>query len=141
MNFQHMIIDHIGIAVRDLEVSIDLFTRITGNEPIKREKVESQNVEVVFIPSGSAKLELIQNLDGEGPIKKYIDKKGEGVHHVAFRVTDIYAAMEEMKAKGFELIDKEPRRGADHKLICFLHPRSTGGVLVELCQPLHDPLA
>ncbi len=135
-----MTIDHIGIAVKDLDLSAALFTALTGQEPIKREVVEAQGVEVIFIPSGPTKLELLQNIGADGPIKKFIEKRGEGVHHVAFRVTDIYAAMAEMQAKGFELIDHTPRRGADHKLICFLHPRSTGGVLIELCQPYHDPL-
>lgn len=140
MNFLHMTIDHIGIAVKDLDASALLFAQLTGNEPFKREKVDSQNVEVLFIPAGSTKLELIQGLDGDSAIKKFIEKRGEGLHHLAFRVTDIYAAMAEMQTKGFELIDQVPRRGADHKLICFLQPRSTGGVLIELCQPVSDPL-
>ena len=125
--------EHIGIAVKDLEVSIPLFEKLLGTECYKREAVEAEQVVTAFFRVGDTKVELLESTGGGGVISRFIEKKGEGLHHIAFEVEDIHAEMERLKAAGFQLLQEEPRPGADNKLICFLHPKSTNGVLVELC--------
>jgi len=127
-------IEHIGIAVKDIEESEQLFATLFGVEGYKRELVESQNVLTSFFRLGNNKIELVQGTTGESVISKYIEKKGPGFHHIAFAVTDIRSEMERLKKEGFILLHEEPVDGADNKLICFLHPKSTGKMLVELVQ-------
>jgi methylmalonyl-CoA/ethylmalonyl-CoA epimerase len=127
-------IDHIGIAVRDLARSNQLFSALLGQEPYKEEEVSGEMVRVSFFRTGESKIELLQSLKEESAISRFIEKRGEGIHHVAFEVDDIRKTMAELKSKGFRLLFDEPRDGADNKLICFLHPSSTNGVLVEICQ-------
>lgn len=127
-------VEHIGIAVKNLENSNTLFKKLFGNEHYKIEKVESEGVSTSFFMLGETKIELLEATNPESSIAKFIEKKGEGIHHIAYAVDDIYAEMERLKKEGFELINKEPKEGADNKLICFLHPKSTNGILVELCQ-------
>lgn len=126
-------IEHIGIAVRDLGVSIPLFEKLLGTPCYKQETVDSEKVQTAFFQTGESKIELLQSLDADGVIARFIEKKGEGMHHIAFAVNDIYAEMARLKEAGFQFIQEEPKPGADGKLICFLHPKSTQGVLVELC--------
>lgn len=133
-----MKIEHIGIAVRDLAQSNDLFTRLFGQPPYKEEAVESEGVKTSFFQLGESKVELLEATHTDSAIHKFIEKKGEGIHHIAFEVADIYAEMERMKAEGFTVLNAAPKRGADNKLIFFLHPRDTNGVLVELCQEIRD---
>ena len=130
--------EHIGIAVKSLEVSIPLFERLLNTPCYKTEPVESENVVTAFFRVGESKIELIESLMPGGVISNFIEKKGEGLHHIAFEVTDIQAEMQRLKEAGFELLHENPRPGADNKLICFLHPRSTNGVLVELCMERPD---
>lgn len=127
-------IEHIGIAVKSLDVSVPLFTKLLNTECYKQESVESEKVNTAFFRKGETKIELLESTDPEGVIAKYVEKKGEGMHHIAFDVEDIYAEMERMKAEGFVLLNETPKNGADNKLVCFLHPKYTNGVLVELCQ-------
>ncbi|MBN7812508.1 methylmalonyl-CoA epimerase [Algoriphagus sp. H41] len=127
-------IEHIGIAVADLEKSNELFARLLGKAPFKTEKVDSEGVETSFFQVGETKVELLQATRPDSPIAKYLDKKNEGVHHIAFDVEDIQAEVHRLKAAGFEILNETPKLGADNKLVVFLHPRSTNGVLVELCQ-------
>jgi methylmalonyl-CoA/ethylmalonyl-CoA epimerase len=133
-----MKIEHIGIAVRDLAQSNDLFTRLFGQPPYKEEAVESEGVKTSFFQLGDSKVELLEATHTDSAIHKFIEKKGEGIHHIAFEVADIYAEMARMKAEGFTVLNAAPKRGADNKLIFFLHPRDTNGVLVELCQEIRD---
>ena len=125
--------EHIGIAVKDLGVSIPLFEKLLGTECYKREVVEAEQVVTAFFRVGDTKIELLESTGDSGVISRFIEKKGEGLHHIAFEVADIHAEMERLKAAGFLLLQEEPRPGADNKLICFLHPKSTNGVLIELC--------
>ncbi|MBK7971226.1 MAG: methylmalonyl-CoA epimerase [Bacteroidia bacterium] len=127
-------IEHIGIAVRNLEVSNKLFTKIFNKEPYKMEVVESEGVSTSFFMTGENKIELLEATNPDSPIAKFIEKKGEGIHHIAFDVEDIIAEMKRLEAEGFVLLNKEPKPGADNKLVCFLHPKGTNGVLIELCQ-------
>lgn len=127
-------IEHLGIAVKNLEQSQRLFELLLGRSPYKLEEVESEKVNTLFYQLGESKIELLQSTDPDGTISKFIDKRGEGFHHVAIAVDDIRAEMHRLREAGFELLHTEPKAGADNKLICFLHPRSTGGILVELCQ-------
>ncbi len=127
-------IEHIGIAVKDLEKSNQLFKALLGIAPYKTEEVISESVTVSFFKTGDSKIELLQATDENSPIARFINKKGEGIHHLAFEVDDILKAMTELKNLGFELLSETPKQGADNKLICFLHPKSTNGVLIELCQ-------
>jgi methylmalonyl-CoA/ethylmalonyl-CoA epimerase len=127
-------IEHLGIAVKDASRSIRLFELLLGVAPYKTEKVESEKVETVFFELGPNKIELLLSTDPDGTIAKFLDKKGEGFHHVAIAVDDIRSEMKRLSDAGFELLNAEPKAGADNKLICFLHPRSTNGLLVELCQ-------
>lgn len=131
-------IEHLGIAVKDLDAAEKLYEKLLGTASYKREEVASEKVITSFFRSGENKIELLASTDPEGTIAKYIEKKGEGIHHVAFDVDDIYAEMERLRAEGFILLNETPKRGADNKLICFVHPKTTGGVLVELCQEIKE---
>lgn len=127
-------IEHIGIAVADLDKSNELFTRLLGKENYKTESVEGEGVETSFFQVGDTKVELLQASRPDSPIAKYLEKKSEGVHHIAFDVEDIHAEIKRLKEAGFEILNETPKQGADNKIVVFLHPRSTNGVLVELCQ-------
>ncbi|WP_089051146.1 methylmalonyl-CoA epimerase [Flavobacterium hercynium] len=127
-------IEHIGIAVKDLEVSNVLFEKLLGVPSYKSEAVESEDVMTSFFKSGPNKIELLAATNPESPIAKFLEKKGEGIHHIAFDVEDIFAEIERLKSEGFILINDVPKKGADNKLVAFLHPKGTNGVLVELCQ-------
>jgi methylmalonyl-CoA/ethylmalonyl-CoA epimerase len=126
-------IEHIGIAVKDLAVAVPLFEKLLNSLCYKTEMVASENVNTAFFKQGDTKIELLESTTAEGIISNYISKKGEGIHHIAFEVTDIYAEMKRLKEEGFILLNEEPKHGADNKLVCFLHPKNTNGVLVELC--------
>lgn len=126
-------IEHIGLAVKSLETSIPLFEKLLNANCYKTELVASENVNTAFFKTGESKVELLESTAPDGVIAKYIEKKGEGIHHIAFEVPDIYAEMERLKAAGFTLLNEQPKQGADNKLVCFLHPKGTNGVLVELC--------
>lgn len=127
-------IEHIGVAVKDIQKSNDLYSKLFGKKPYKQEEVKSENVITSFFMMGESKIELLQATSPDSAIAKFIEKRGEGIHHIAYDVTDIYAEMDRLKAEGFEFINTEPKDGADNKLIAFLHPKSTNGMLVELCQ-------
>ena len=126
--------EHIGIAVKDLASSVPLFEKLLNTSCYKTESVESEKVNTAFFKKGETKIELLERSQPDGVIAKYIEKKGEGMHHIAFEVADIYAEMERLKKEGFVLLNEQPKNGADNKLVCFLHPKGTNGVLVELCQ-------
>ena len=126
--------EHIGIAVKNLDNSIPLFEAITGSKCYKREIVESEGVATAFFQIGETKLELLQATRPDSPIAKFIEKKGEGFHHMAFGVDVIQVEMDRLKTQGVRLINEEPKDGADNKKICFLHPKSANGILVEICQ-------
>ena len=127
-------VEHIGIAVKSLQESIPLFEKMLNTSCYKTEHVLTENVTTAFFQKGETKIELLESTTQDGVIQKYIDKKGEGIHHIAFDVEDIYAEMNRLKSEGFVLINDLPKNGADNKLVCFLHPKTTGGVLIELCQ-------
>ncbi len=127
-------IEHIGIAVRDLEASISLFEKMLGQKCYSIEEVPDQKVKTAFFKIGDTKIELLQSTDPEGPIGKFIEKKGEGVHHLAFAVDKIEEKLGQVSSAGFTLIDQKPRKGAEGLDIAFLHPKSTNGVLIELCE-------
>lgn len=129
-------IEHIGIAVKDIEKAGVLFKLLLGTESYKSEEVSGEAVKVLFFKTGETKIELLQALNESSPIARFIEKKGEGIHHLAFEVDDIRKAMEHLKANGFQLLSDEPKAGADNKLICFLHPKSTNSVLIEICQEI-----
>ena len=129
-------IEHIGIAVKDIVKSNELFASLFNKQPYKQEEVKSENVLTSFFQTGESKIELIQATHEDSAIAKFIEKKGEGIHHIAFDVTDIHAELERLEKEGFRIITKEPKKGADNKLVAFLHPKSTNGVLVELCQEI-----
>jgi methylmalonyl-CoA/ethylmalonyl-CoA epimerase len=129
-------IEHIGIAVSNLEASNRLFTALLGNSPYKTEEVASEGVHTSFFQTGDSKIELLEASNPESSIAKFILKKGEGIHHIAFSVEDIKAEMKRLSEQGFILLSDEPKIGADNKLVCFLHPKSTNGVLIELCQEI-----
>lgn len=131
-------IEHIGIAVKELDQANRLFEKLFGEPAYKSESVASEQVTTSFFQVGPNKVELLVADDPGSPIAKFIEKRGEGIHHIAFEVDDIYAEMERLKGEGFQMINEKPKRGADNKLICFLHPKSTSGVLVELCQEILD---
>lgn len=126
--------EHIGIAVHSLEKSLPLFEALLDTACYKTERVEHEGVNTAFLRAGSTKVELLEACHDEGPVARFLRQRGEGLHHIAFEVGDIRAEMARLAAAGFELLQEEPREGADNKLVCFLHPKSTGGVLVELCQ-------
>ena len=127
-------IEHLGIAVKNIEKSAKLYEALLGKPSYKTEKVESEGVSTMFFEIGESKIELLEATNSDSPIAKFIEKKGEGIHHIAYDVEDIYAEIERLKKEGFEMIHQTPKEGADNKLIAFLHPKSSGGVLVELCQ-------
>ncbi|MBM3445469.1 MAG: methylmalonyl-CoA epimerase [Bacteroidota bacterium] len=129
-------IEHIAIAVKSLSTSIPLFEKILGNPCYKIEEVPSERVKTAFFQTGESKVELLEGMDPEGVIAKFIEKKGEGMHHIAFGVHDIMKKIDELKKEGFEFISEIPKKGADNKLIVFLHPKCTNGVLIELCQEI-----
>lgn len=131
-----MKIEHIGIAVKDLEHSNALFAQLLGRAHYKIEQVASEHVNTSFFQTGESKVELLEATDPESPIARFIEKRGEGIHHIAFEVEDIEAEMERLQKEGFRLLNEKPKKGADNKLVCFLHPKSANGVLVELCQSL-----
>ena len=126
-------IEHIGLAVKSLETSIPLFEQLLNTQCYKTEVVASENVNTAFFRTGDSKLELLESTNPQGVIARYIDKKGEGIHHIAFEVPDIYAEIARLKAAGYTLLNEQPKEGADNKLVCFLHPKETNGVLIELC--------
>ena len=127
-------IEHIGIAVKNLENSNSLFASLFGKEHYKTEAVESEGVKTSFFEVGPNKIELLEATNDNSPIAKFIEKKGEGIHHIAFAVEDIRSEMKRLEKEGFTLLNKEPKNGADNKLVAFLHPKTTNGVLIELCQ-------
>jgi methylmalonyl-CoA/ethylmalonyl-CoA epimerase len=127
-------IEHIGIAVRNLKESNKLFEKILGVAPYKTEEVASEKVSTSFFKTGENKIELLEATDADSAIAKFLKRKGEGIHHIAFDVDDIKAEMKRLEGEGFILLNKEPKQGADNKLVCFLHPKNTNGVLIELCQ-------
>lgn len=129
-------LEHIGIAVKNLEKSNTLFAQLLGAPHYKIEEVASEWVKTSFFKVGESKVELLEATAKESAIAKFIEKRGEGIHHIAFEVEDIYAEMKRLEKEGFQLLNKEPKRGADNKLVCFVHPKSANGVLVELCQSI-----
>ena len=129
-------IEHIGIAVKNLAEAEKTYTALLGAAPYKREVVESEHVITSFFKVGETKIELLEATSPESAIAKFIEKKGEGIHHIAYAVTDIVAEMKRLKEQGFVLLNEAPKKGADNKLICFVHPKSAGGVLTELCQEI-----
>lgn len=126
--------EHIGIAVSDLNISIPLFEKLLNTACYKKEFVESEKVMTAFFKTGETKIELLQSVDEDGVIKRFIAKKGEGLHHIAFEVDDICAEIKRLKEEGFIFLNEEPKQGADNKLICFIHPKSANGILIELCE-------
>ena len=126
--------EHIGIAVKDLSISVPLFEKLLNSQCYKTETVETEQVNTAFFKTGQTKIELLESATTDGVIAKFIERKGEGIHHIAFEVTDIFAEMKRLQAEGFVLLNEIPKNGADNKLVCFLHPKETNGVLVELCQ-------
>jgi methylmalonyl-CoA/ethylmalonyl-CoA epimerase len=128
--------EHIGIAVSKLAISIPLFEKLLNSQCYKTELVESEQVNTAFFKTGDTKIELLESISDDGTIAKFIEKKGEGIHHIAFEVADIIAEMERLKNEGFILLSETPKKGADNKLVCFLHPKSTNGTLIELCQAI-----
>jgi methylmalonyl-CoA/ethylmalonyl-CoA epimerase len=131
-------IEHIGIAVKDLDEANKLYALLLGQEPYKKEFVESEQVNTSFFRVGESKVELLSGTSEQSAISRFIEKKGEGIHHIAFEVGDIKSEMERLRNLGFQLIQDEPKRGADNKLVCFIHPRSANGVLLELCQSIPE---
>ena len=129
-------IEHIGIAVTDINKSNELFSKIFGKEKYKSETVESEGVTTSFFQIGESKIELVSATNPESPISKYLQKNREGMHHISFEVEDIVREMARLKAEGIRLLNDTPKKGADNKLICFLHPKDTNGVLIELCQEI-----
>lgn len=129
-------LEHIGIAVKSLGDSSELFEKLFGKPQYKVEKVESEGVSTAFFQVGETKIELLEATKEDSAIAKYVEKKGEGIHHLAFEVEDIYKEMDRMRSEGFIVLNDKPKKGADNKLVCFLHPKSANGVLVELCQEI-----
>ena len=129
-------VEHIGIAVRTLAESVPLFEKLLKSQCYKTEMVESEKVNTAFFKTSDTKIELLESIDENGVISKFIDKKGEGLHHIAFEVDNIEREMQRLKNEGLILLNDKPKRGADNKLVCFLHPKSTNGVLIELCQEI-----
>lgn len=129
-------IEHLGIAVKNIQTANSTYEKLLGCKPYKSEAVESEGVLTSFFKVGENKVELLEATNPESAIAKFIEKKGEGIHHIAFEVEDIYKEMERLKALGFQLLNESPKKGADNKLICFVHPKSSNGVLVELCQEI-----
>jgi methylmalonyl-CoA/ethylmalonyl-CoA epimerase len=132
-------LEHIGIAVKSIDQANKLFSKLLGKEHYKVENVESEGVRTAFFELGGVKIELLESTKPDSAIAKFIEKRGEGVHHLAFEVNDISASIRNYEQKGFEVINKEPKKGADNKLISFLHPKLTAGVLIELCEEIKNP--
>lgn len=126
-------VDHIGIAVKDFETAIPLYEKLLEASCYKTEKVESEGVNTAFFKQGDCKIELLEAKETDNVINRFIEKRGEGIHHIAFEVQDIYKEIKRLKSEGFQLINEEPKPGADNKLICFLHPKTSGNILIELC--------
>jgi methylmalonyl-CoA/ethylmalonyl-CoA epimerase len=131
-------IEHIGIAVKNLAISIPLFEKLLNRQCYKTEKVESESVVTAFFETGHGKIELLESTAPDGVIARYIEKKGEGIHHLAFEVNDIHAEMQRLVSEGFVLLNDMPKKGADNKVVCFLHPKSTNGILIELCMDVKN---
>ena len=129
-------VEHIGIAVKNLAQSIPLYERLLNSPCYKTESVDSEKVNTAFFLQNHTKIELLESAEPEGVIAKFIEKKGEGMHHIAFEVPDIQAEMNRLKAEGFTLLNESPKKGADNKLVCFVHPKDCNGVLIELCQTI-----
>ena len=127
-------IEHIGIAIKDATNSEALFTALFNQQPYKKEVVETEQVSTIFYQVGDSKIELLESKSPDSAISKFIEKRGEGIHHIAFAVKDIHAEIKRLKESGFQFISEEPKIGADNKMICFLHPKSSNGVLIELCE-------
>lgn len=132
-------VEHIGIAVKSLAISTPLFERLLNCTCYKIEQVDSERVNTAFFQKGETKIELLESAEQDGVIAKFIEKNGEGIHHIAFEVTNIQAEIDRLKNEGFIVLNETPKKGADNKWVCFLHPRSTNGVLIELCQSISSP--
>jgi methylmalonyl-CoA/ethylmalonyl-CoA epimerase len=132
----NMKVEHIGLAVKDLKESGSLFSKLFGQDSYKVEKVESEGVTTSFFKCGDTKIELLEATNKESPIAKFIEKRGEGIHHIAFEVEDIHSEMKRLSEEGFTILNPEPKKGADNKMVCFLHPKTTNSVLIELCQEI-----
>ncbi|AMR34588.1 methylmalonyl-CoA epimerase [Mucilaginibacter sp. PAMC 26640] len=133
-------IEHIGIAVKDLKVAANIYQLLLNTTVYKTEDVPSEGVKTAFLQIGPNKIELLESSNAESPIAKFIEKKGEGIHHIAFDVKDIAAEMARLRAEGFVLLNEQPQLGADNKLVCFVHPKTANGVLIELCQEVGDQI-
>lgn len=129
-------VEHIGIAVKNMQDAVLLFEKLLNTDCYKTELVETEKVNTAFFQQGETKIELLESTDPNGVIAKFIERKGEGLHHIAFDVADIRTEMKRLQDEGFVLLNEEPKPGADNKLVCFLHPKGTNGVLVELCQSI-----
>ena len=129
-------VEHVGIAVKSLTDSVTLFEKLLNTPCYKTEEVENEKVYTAFFKTGESKIELVESTDELGVIAKFIEKRGEGLHHIAFETADIQAEMKRLEEEGFILLHTEPKKGADNKLVCFLHPKNTNGVLIELCQEI-----
>jgi methylmalonyl-CoA/ethylmalonyl-CoA epimerase len=129
-------VEHIGIAVSSLAISVPLFEKLLNSACYKTETIKEERVNTAFFRTGETKVELLESMDSEGVIARFVEKKGEGIHHIAFAVDNIEAEMNRLKEEGFLLLNEIPKKGADNKLICFLHPKHTNGVLIELCQEI-----
>ncbi|WP_167598432.1 methylmalonyl-CoA epimerase [Leeuwenhoekiella sp. ZYFB001] len=129
-------IEHIGIAVKSLQDSNEMYTKLLGKQPYKTEAVASEGVTTSFFEMGDSKIELLEATKEDSPIAKFLEKRGEGVHHIAYAVDDIKAEMNRLKSEGFTVLNETPKKGADNKWVVFLHPKTTGGVLIELCQDI-----
>ena len=129
-------IEHIGIAVKNLDKANKIYEQLLGTPPYKMETVDSEGVNTSFFKTGESKVELLQATEEESAITKFIAKKGEGIHHIAFAVKDIYKEIKRLKEEGYTIINESPKKGADNKLVCFVHPKNTKGVLIELCQEI-----
>lgn len=132
-------VEHIGIAVKSLTLSVPLFEKLLNTPCYKTERVENEKVNTAFFQRGETKIELLESSDKDGVIARFIEKKGEGIHHIAFEVSDIIDEIRRLKEQGFIVLSETPHKGADNKLVCFLHPKSSNGVLVELCQSVNAP--
>ena len=129
-------VEHIGIAVKALNSSVPLFEKLLNTACYKTETVSSEQVNTAFFQQGETKIELLESSDAQGVIARFIEKKGEGIHHIAFETEDIEAEMKRLQNEGFVLLNEQPKRGADNKMVCFLHPKHTNGVLIELCMEI-----
>lgn len=127
-------VEHIGIAVKNMQDAVSVFEKLLNTPCYKTEQVETEKVNTAFFQKGETKIELLESTDPNGVIAKFIERKGEGLHHIAFDVADIKAEMKRLQNEGFVILSEEPKAGADNKLVCFLHPKGTNGVLIELCQ-------